>query len=210
MRTCSLFATSAAILLAAQIPNSAVFAQISKEWSQCAGREGPVADVIISGCSAVIQAGQDSPVRLATAFNNRGVAYRFKGEYDRALDDYNQAILRNPGFANAYNNRGIIHRIKGEYDLAIRDYDEAIWLDRNVPATFYNRAIAYTDKQDYDRALGDFDTVLGFNDKNSLALYGRGVVKLKKGETQAGTADIAAAKSINPNVVEEFERSSRR
>ena len=57
-------------------------AQTLKEWRQCSGGEGPIVDVIISGCSAVIQAGQDNPRLLATAFNNRGVAYKFKGEYD--------------------------------------------------------------------------------------------------------------------------------
>ena len=194
----------------ALMSNAVVVAQTSKEWSQCSGGEGPIVEVVISGCSAVIQAGQDSSKRLATAFNNRGVAYKFKGEYDRALEDYDQAILLNPNFANAYNNRGVIYRLKGEYDRAIRDYDEAIWLDSNFPAAFYNRAIAYSEKEDYDRALGDFDVVLRFNPKNALALYGRGVVRLKKGDMQSGTADIAAAKAINSNVAEEFEHSGKR
>jgi len=190
--------------------NAVVVAQTSKEWSQCSGGEGPIVDVVISGCSAVIQAGQDNPKRLATAFNNRGVAHKFKGEYDRALEDYDQAILLNPSFASAYNNRGVIYRLKGEYDRAITDYDQAIWLDSNIPATFYNRAIAYSEKEDYDRAVGDFDVVLRFNPKNALALYGRGVARLKKGDAQSGSADIAAAKAINSNVAKQFEHSGRR
>ncbi len=185
MRPRSVFA-AATVLATVAVMSSVVVAQISKEWSQCTGGEGPIADVIISGCSAVIQAGQDSPKRLATAFNNRGVAHKFKGEYDRALEDYDQAILLNPSFANAYNNRGVIYRLEGEYDRAIRDYDEAIWLGSNLPAVFYNRAIAYTEKQDYDHAVGDFDVVLRFNSKNALALYGRGIVKVKKGDTCKG------------------------
>src|SRR5262249_20513066 len=68
--------------------NTVLVAQTLKEWRQCSGGEGPIVDVVISGCSAVIQAGQDSPRLLATAFNNRGVAYKFKGEYDCALEDY--------------------------------------------------------------------------------------------------------------------------
>jgi hypothetical protein len=35
-------------------------------------------------------------------------------------------------------------------------------------------------------------------------------VRLKKGDTESGTADIAAAKAINYNVAEEFEHSGRR
>ncbi len=62
---------------------------------------------------------------MATAFDNRGVAYKLKGEYDRALPDYEEAIRLNPNSAKPYNNRGIIYRIKGDYDRAIADYDEA-------------------------------------------------------------------------------------
>lgn len=210
MRPRSLFAAVTVLATVALMSNAGVMAQISNEWRQCLGGEGPIVDVIISGCSAVIQAGQDSANRIATAFNNRGVAHKFKGEYDRALEDYDQAILLNPSFANAYNNRGVIYRLKGDYDRAIKDYDQAIWLDSNIPATFYNRAIAYSEKEDYERALGDFDVVLRFNPRNSLALYGRGVAKLKKGDTQNGSADITAAKAINPNVAQEFEHSGKR
>jgi len=52
--------------------------------------------------------------------------------------------------------------------------------------------------------------VLRFNAKNALALYGRGAVRLKKGDSQTGSADIADAKAINPNVAEEFEHSAKR
>jgi tetratricopeptide (TPR) repeat protein len=206
----SVFIAATVLASLAVMSNTVLVAQTSKEWSQCSGSEGPIVDVIISGCSAVIQAGQDNPKRLATAFNNRGVVYKFKGEYDRALEDYNQAILLNPSYANAYNNRGVIYRLKGDYDRAIRDYDEAVWLDRSIPAFFYNRAIAYTEKQDYDRAIADFEMVLRFNTKNALALYGRGIVRLKKGDSERGSTDIADAKAINPNVAEEFEHSAKR
>ena len=59
-------------------------------------------------------------------------------------------------------------------------------------------------------ALGDFEAVLRFNRKNALALYGRGLVRLKKGDTQGGATDIAAAKAVNANVAEEFEHSAKR
>jgi tetratricopeptide (TPR) repeat protein len=202
--------TVATLTAAVTVFNAMAMSQTSQEWRQCSGGEGPILDVVIGGCSAVIQRGQETSTRLAIAFNNRGVAYRLKGEYDRALTDYDEAIRLNPNSANAHNNRGIIYRIKGDYDRAIGDYDEAILLENDFPAAFYNRAIAYSDKGDYDRALTDFDIVLQFNANNALALYARGMAKLKKGDTEVGTADIAAAKAINPKVAEEYEHSGRR
>jgi tetratricopeptide (TPR) repeat protein len=182
-------------------------AQSPRDWSQCIGGEGP-ADSVIEGCTAVIRAGQGSPRNLATAFDNRGVAYRRKGDYEHALQDYDQATRLNPDNATAYNNRGIIYRIKGDYDRAIADYDEAIWLrNGDFPAAFYNRALAYADKGEAEHSLADFDIVLRFNAKNALALYARGLTLLKKGDAEAGAADIAAAKSINPNIAEQFDHS---
>jgi tetratricopeptide (TPR) repeat protein len=116
-----------------------LFAQTVRDWSQCIGREGSIIDIVIKGCTAVIQAGQDTPVKLALAFNNRGVARRLKGEYDVALQDYNEAIRLNPISASQYNNRGVIYRIKGDYDRAIADYDTAIKLNTNYTAAFFAR-----------------------------------------------------------------------
>ena len=37
---------------------------------------------------------------------NRGYAYGKKGDYNRAIADYTQAIELNPNYVEAYNNRG--------------------------------------------------------------------------------------------------------
>jgi tetratricopeptide (TPR) repeat protein len=197
-----------AILAISMLFNAASLAQSPTEWIQCLGLEGPIVDTVIDSCTAVIQSGQGTREKLATAFDNRGVAYRRKGEYDRALQDYEQAIRLNPSNANAYNNRGIIYRIKGEYARAIADYDEAIWLKHgDFPAAYYNRALAYADKGEYELSLRDFDVVTRFNPRNALALYARGLTLLRKGESEAGKIDISSAKAINPDIAEQFDHS---
>ena len=197
-----------AVLAISTIPDAASIAQSPMEWSRCLGLEGLIIDAVIDGCTAVIQSGQEPPEKLATAFDNRGVAYRLKGEYDHALQDYEQAIKLNPGNANAYNNRGIIYRIKGEYGRAIADYDEAIWLRKgDFPAAYYNRALAYADKGDYEQSLRDFDVVMRFDPNNALALYARGQTLLKKGDIDAGKNEISAAKAIDPNIAAQFDHS---
>jgi tetratricopeptide (TPR) repeat protein len=83
---------------------------VSKEWGQCSGGEGRDPDLIIAGCTAVIQAHTDSPRRLAIALNNRGVALKAKGDLDHALQDYDASLQLDPYAANHYNNRGVIYR----------------------------------------------------------------------------------------------------
>ncbi len=176
-------------------------------WNDCIGLNKLPFERVIEGCTEIIREGQVTTVKMATAYNNRGLVHKLKGEYDLALQDYNEAIRLLPNSAIHYNNRGVIYRLKHDYDRAIADYDEAIWLDSDYPAAFYNRALAYSDKGDYAHALEDFGVVLQFNPRNALALYARGKTLSKSGNTQAAMADFAAAKAIDPDVDKKFDQS---
>jgi tetratricopeptide (TPR) repeat protein len=50
----------------------------------------------IDACSAFIMAGRGGPQAMATAHNNRGIAYAAKADYDRAIADFEAAIGIDP------------------------------------------------------------------------------------------------------------------
>src|SRR5215468_12734454 len=104
----------ALILTGVVLAAASTFAQTPQERAWCEGEDAVSIDQRIEGCSAVIKAARDRSEKLAEAFNNRGIGYRLKGDYDRAIQDYNQAIKLNPRFAVAYNNRGVAHEYKNE------------------------------------------------------------------------------------------------
>ena len=81
---------------------------------------------VIVSCSAVIARGLADKEDLATAFKNRGNAYDDKGEYARALEDYDIAVAINPLDADAFNSRGATYTALASYERAISDFDEAI------------------------------------------------------------------------------------
>jgi tetratricopeptide (TPR) repeat protein len=64
-------------------------------------RDGKSADLKIKGCSALITA----DAKDAIAFYSRGAAYQTKGDLDKAIADYSQAIVLKPDYAAAYENR---------------------------------------------------------------------------------------------------------
>jgi Flp pilus assembly protein TadD len=92
-------------------------------WADDKGdcRGGKNADLKIKGCSAVIQ----SDAKDAIAFNSRGAAYQSKGEVDRAIADYDQAIGLKPDYAQAYENRARAFVSKGDYTRAVADVTKA-------------------------------------------------------------------------------------
>lgn len=62
----------------------------------------------------------------ATNFYNLGVVYQAKGDYDRAIGNFDQAIELNPRDAKSHGSRGVVYMTKGVYELAIRDFRKAI------------------------------------------------------------------------------------
>ena len=55
-------------------------------------------------------------------------AYARKGEYDRAIRDYDQALQLDPKLAPAYYSRGMAYADKGDYDRARSDFNKALAL----------------------------------------------------------------------------------
>ena len=96
----------------------------------------------------------------AVAYRNRGLAWNFKKEYDRAVDDCNQAIKLDPDDAVAYRNRGLAWYHKKEYDRAIADCDQAIKLDPNNASAYNDRGFAWNSKKEYDRAIADYNQAI--------------------------------------------------
>ena len=62
----------------------------------------------------------------AAAYVRRGIAYRLKGNSDRAIADFSKAIEINPNDASAYSYRGSSFNAKGDHDRAIADFTKAI------------------------------------------------------------------------------------
>jgi tetratricopeptide (TPR) repeat protein len=141
---------------------------VSAQQSNWCDDSNATNDQTISGCTADIQSGRFLGERLAMKFYNRGFAYNGKGQYDRAIEDLDQAIKLNPNYALAFNGRGSAYNGKGQYDRAIEDLDQAIKLNSNFALAFNNRSIAYDHKGQYDRAIEDLDEAIKLNPNYAL------------------------------------------
>ena len=137
-------------------------------------KEGSNADLSLQYCSNAIQSGDLQGPALARAFNNRGNAYADKEEYDRAIEDYNQAIHLNRSYAIAFDNRGTAYTAKEQYARAIQDHDQAIRLSPTHAKAFNNRATAYARLGNYDQAIQDYDQAIHLNPTYAIAFFNRG------------------------------------
>ena len=142
--------TCALVLLAAP-----AFAASMAAHDDCDADNNP--DRNIAGCTLIIEDASEGDTMHAVAHVARGLAWQAKGDLDRALADYTEAIRLNPRDALAYNNRGLLWREKGDVDRAIADLTDAIRIDplphsdiaRSGHVNIYaNRGLAWQSKGD--------------------------------------------------------------
>jgi len=171
------------------------------ERRTCATTSG---DTAIAACGRAIASGRLRGHDLAVAFNYRGNEYHAKGDADRAIADYSDAIRFDPTFANAFYNRGYDYYVKDAYDRAIADYNEAIRLNLNDSDVFNHRGNAYYAKGDHDRAIADYSEAIRLAPNRPVRFRNRGKAYARNGDTERAIIDFAEAIRLDPKDREAF------
>ena len=135
-----LFVGAMFFALALAMPAKADKADFADDQRLCYGND-PNLDARIAACTRQIALGKWQGHGLAIWYNNRGNAYRSKGDIDRAIADYSEAIHLDPKYASPYNGRGNVYQDKKDYDRAIADYDQAIRLDPKYALAYNGRGM---------------------------------------------------------------------
>ncbi len=176
---------------------------LDDHFRRCAG-DNP--DIAIASCTAAVQSGQLNTYGLSVNFCNRGRAFHSKGQHDRAIQDYDQAIRLDANYALAFNGRGTAYSDKGQYDRAIQDYNQAIRLKPNDAGAFGNRGLAYLKLGQVAAAKADYTRAVELSPKSAFLRYGRGVAEMRLSDPISGRQDIKDALHLDPTIADEYRR----
>ena len=156
------------------------------------------------------------------AFNFRGNAYRSKGRYDRAIQDFDQAIGLSPNYAAAYFGRALAYQDKMQWDFdayldeeryedrALKDYDEAIRLAPGNRAAYNNRGNVYKSKRQYGRAIKDYDEAIRLDPDEAMYVKNRGNAFRVTGQYDRAVADYRKVLTLKVDEPVRRSRSRRR
>ncbi len=132
-------------------------------------------------------------IRTEIAANN-------EHNYQKALDDLNEAIKLNPHNAGFYINRAYLKYNMDDYYGAMSDYDYALQLDPYNYVGYYNRALLRAEVHDYNKAVADLTKVLELKGKDYRTLYNRATVLKEKGDYPEALADVEAVIEAYPSL----------
>jgi tetratricopeptide (TPR) repeat protein len=147
----------------------------------------------------------------------RAAAYSEKGDENRAIADYTEAI-RVSRRADSYISRGDAFQRKNDLDHAIADYTEAVRLSLQINDTnastatsasaFYRRGVACSNKGDYGHTISDFSEAIRVYPTNPEVLARRGLAFEKMSKFDQALGDFTAVLAL-PQRVDKSDKWAR-
>ncbi len=115
----------------------------------------------------------------ADAYSNRGLAYFYKGKYEKAIADFEKAIVIKPELVYAYNMCGLVHAYRKEYQLAMKYFDKAIEYEPGLDEVYRNRGWTHACMGKYELAIKDYSQAISIR---PIYYHERGMVYYYKGD----------------------------
>ncbi len=147
-----------------------------------------------------------APTPDAAFYLSRGNNYAVKGEYDRAISDYNEAIRLNPQDAVAFYSRGIAYHYKNSGERAFEDYKTAVQLNPELASQPTLQCVLYnsTTTENPDKAIEECSKIITQSSDFALAYYIRGNAYRDKKETDRAIADYDKFIELNPKHISAY------
>ena len=202
-----LLATAGLLVLAAML--LAVCGGSSEESAEAkeAVRPGESPEDAIARLTEAIEA-DDRDIR---ALNSRGRVYYGLERYDKAVEDFGEAVfwqqhavsqggsrITEREFAELFRDLGLAQFKTGDFDAAIDSFGNGIAADRRNPQLFYDRGLVEFTRGNYRAAIltDGFDAAIKLDAEFTDAYAKRGIARALLGEDEDAQEDIDKAVAL--------------
>ena len=119
------------------------------------------------------------------------------GEFDKAIDQLDQAVIDFPDYGIVYNWRGMLWGMKGQHESSIVDYSIAIEINPKEHSSYTNRAMAWSRLEDYEKAIQDFNSSIALFSFDAQSYFYRGAAFSKLNNFSNAVKDYRQAIKLN-------------
>lgn len=112
------------------------------------------AGAVVCACSK--EAPKDA--RQARRHYEAGANFINQRLYDKAIEEFDQAVEFDPGYAVAYCDRGLARYMKGEYEEAFRDFELAIENDPTLGKAHFHRGVLLDQEGKAEEAIQAYES----------------------------------------------------
>lgn len=136
----------------------------------------------------------------AAFYQKRADDFLAKGEYDRAIADYNEVIRLNPQDAVAYYSRGFAYQYKSDQIRAFEDYKTATQLKPELSTQPMLQCVIYKSigSKNPDKAIEDCSKTISTTANFALAYFVRGNAYLDKKDNDQAILNYNKTVELNP------------
>jgi tetratricopeptide (TPR) repeat protein len=96
-------------------------------------------------------------------YNKIGIAYHHMLDFKAAKKNYDNALKKNPKYAEARNNIGALYYAQKNYRRAIQEYERALKLNPDSATVWSNLGTAYYARKKYDDAMKAYQRALALD-----------------------------------------------
>jgi tetratricopeptide (TPR) repeat protein len=195
LRGCLKLLTILCVALGASV-NAAWADSFGTNRDRCASHDTDP-DLRIGACTWLLNSGQLDDASIPNVFRNRGPAYSLKGDLDRAIENFSEAVKLDPRHPANYATRGFAYLRKHQYERAIEDFDRASDRGPN-PLVYQQRGLAYQNLRQHDRALDDYTRSIALDPKREITYRYRAIVYGRIGKIELAINDYRQAVKLAP------------
>lgn len=134
----------------------------------------------------------------ARPYNNRGLAYHRKGEYEKAILEFKRAISLSPDYDLVHANIGDSYREIGDTDKALEHYQKYVKLRTDDGDGIVRLANIYARQGNWTAAVNYYEQAVKKDPKNSGALYNLGLGLGRLGRYDQALSSLQQVVRVQP------------
>lgn len=130
--------------------------------------------------------------------NNLGDLYNRRGDWEKAVEEFEKAIELKPNYGDAYHNlANTYHQVKQD-DLAIENYQKALSLNPSLWQSHQNLASLYFNQKQFDLAKQNLEAAIEIAPQNLNLHLNLVLIHLRQGEKNKAKAVLEQILMLDP------------